>query len=287
MVEKSEIEALIKLLDDPDKEIQHAVRVRLHELGENAVPLLDEFRSSTRDMEEKATLSSIISQLTIRALENEFLNYLENGVNTYADLEKGMFLLARFGNPTLRTELYRRKLDQMAAMIRDDIRLAIDPLDQMRILLQFIFKEERYRGNDKEYFSADNSYLNEVMDRKKGIPLSLGSIVIFIAYRLGLQFHGVNMPMHFLIRFDGDIDPYFIDPFHEGNIIRLEQCRLFLRQNGIEPLARHFEATTPLEILTRSVRNLKIVFKKTDDTFRYQEISRWEKLIETIFAGQI
>lgn len=283
MAERTEIEALVSLLDDPDMDVQSGVRTRFDELGEDAVPVLDELRAYSADIQQQSLIEDVIHQLTYKTLEQEFLNYLEDGVESLRDLEEGMFLVARFGNPTLRTELYRRKLDQMAQIIRDDIRLADDPIEQMRILLQYLFKEETFRGDQKQYFSPENSYLNQVMDRKKGIPLTLGLILLFISDRLGLNFSGVNMPMHFLVRFDGDRTPYFIDPFHDGNIIRIEQCRLFLKQNGIEPQAHHFEAAQPIEILARCIRNLLNGYEKQGHAERFNQMERWHHYIEMIY----
>jgi regulator of sirC expression with transglutaminase-like and TPR domain len=285
MVRREEIEALILLMDDPDPEVREAVAQRLNALGEDAVPLLDEFQSQTRDAVLKAKLTAVMHTLTIRSLEQEFLNYLDDGIKNLEDLEHGLFLLARFGTPTLRTELYVRKLDAMA----DELRLRLDyygdPIEHMFMLLEYLFKEEGYRGNESEYFDPANSYLNVVMDRKRGLPISLALLVLFLSRRLDLAFQGVNMPLHFLLRYDCRGETFFIDAFNGGVVVKPEQCRGFLLQNGIEPTAAHFLPAEPADILARCMRNLINGYEKTGDAVRELHMKRWLRFLELVQAN--
>ena len=113
MTTKSEIESLLLLLEDPDPFIQESVQNRFNELGENAIPLLDEYRAETKNPEEKTKLGSIIHQLTFPTLRADFHEVLEKGVKNREGLEVAAFTLARFGNPTLRIKEYQKKLDHL------------------------------------------------------------------------------------------------------------------------------------------------------------------------------
>ncbi len=281
---KSEIESLIYLLDDPDDFIRSSVKERFIELGERCIPLLDEYQAGIRDPKQKEEILSIIRKIAFSSLEQEFVNFLENGVDDVNDLEKGMFIIARLDNPTLREEAYMRRLDRMANRIKSDIQYAKSKRAQLQILLDYIFREENFQGDSDDYFNPENSFLNRVMDRKKGIPISLALITIFIAHRLGMPMYGINMPMHFLLRFEGDNETIFLDPFNKGSIVTMDQCVYFLKKSGIKPLKYHFEPTSSAEMLMRVLRNLINSFQKANDVHRKSELHVLLGMMETMYA---
>src|SRR5690625_2274193 len=182
-----EIESLIYLLEDPDPEVQETVQNRFRELGENAVPLLDQFRVETRDQSEKQVINNIIHQLTFGALHEDFSSLLDAGVDDRRQLERAVFLLARFGNPTLRTTEYERRLNRFADTIAPEI--FPQPEDkQMHMLLHYVFRELGFRGDGRDYHNPDNAFIDRVIDRRKGLPVMLGMVVMFLARRLDLPF---------------------------------------------------------------------------------------------------
>ena len=256
MPNKSEIESLIYLLEDPDPYVKTNVKNRLFELGEQAVPLLDEQKSQSKDDEERELINDIIQWITYGSLQEDFLDILENGLGNLKQLEDAVFILARFENPTLREEEYKRKLDRFASMVSDDLRYQLDDSKKMHILLNFVFDELSFRGSNVDYYNPDNSYLHRVIDRRQGLPISLGLIVLFLARRLDLPFYGVNMPIHFMLKYKGELDEVLIDPFDRGKTVTYNQCYFFLKQNGIEPKSEHFDTAQPYEILARCIRNL-------------------------------
>ena len=280
MAKRSEIESLIYLLEDPDPAVHTAVLNRFNQLGESCIPLLDEYQSHSRDQHVKVQVNGIIHNLTFAGLEQEFINFLEGGIRSMRDVENGIFLLARFSSPTLRVDLYRRKLDQMARTAFEDIRYAIDAYEKMNLLLYYVFYSEGFSGSEKDYTDPYNSFIHRVMDRKKGLPLSLAVIVLFLAERLDLPFSGVNMPMHFILKFEGDTDAVFLDPFQKGREITLSQCRYFLKMNGLEVLDDHFSEASGIDILSRYIRNLINGYRKSGDEIRMRRLKRLLDLLE-------
>lgn len=271
---RSELEALVFLYEDPDAFVRGKVEERLMELGESSVPLLDEVQSKTSNNQVKERFQELIHSITFGSLEQEFVNYLENGVETLTDLEDGVLLLARFDNPTLRTELYKRKLDRLASEIETEVQFAASPRDQMKILLKHVFEKQKFTGSTDEFFDPSNSFINKVLDRKKGIPISLALVVLFVANRLNLPFQGVNMPMHFLLKFDMDGEKIYIDPFNDGSVISVDQCLFFLKKSGIKPSASHFDAASNVEMLSRTIRNLINGFEKAKDEKKANKLQR-------------
>ncbi len=280
MPSKNEIESLIYLLDDPDPEIQNSVQNRFRELGENAVPLLDQFRLQTDSDNEREVIHEIIHNITFGTLYEDFSELLEVGVNNRLQLEKASFLLARFGNPTLRIEEYQRKLDRFSEELDDSTADSLSERQSMHALLKFVFRELRFRGDEKNYHDPNNAYLDRVIDRRKGLPISLSLIVIFLARRLELPFYGVNMPIHFMLIFEGEDKEVLIDPFDGGTIVSYDQCHYFLKKNGIDPRPEHLKKASCQDILSRSVRNLLHSYSKLDKEAKVKDLQSLLQLIE-------
>jgi len=280
MTSKSEIESLIYLLEDPDPEVQMGVKRRFRELGEQAVPLLDQFRSESIHDSERNTINEIIYNITIGSLMEEFSLLLENGIQNSATLEKAVLMLSRFGNPTIRIGDYERKMDQMARQIGTDIAYTPSIQEKMQILLQFVFRELRFRGDSKEYHSPENAFIDRVIDRRKGLPIMLSLVVIFIARRLNLPFYGVNMPIHFMLVYQTHNQQILIDPFDGGTIVTYDQCYYFLKKNGIEPRPEHLQKADEADILARCIRNLIHSYGKSNQDRRVRDLRELLQIIE-------
>jgi regulator of sirC expression with transglutaminase-like and TPR domain len=137
-----------------------------------------------------------------------------------------------------------------------------------RDLSSFLFKQLGFRGNKDDYQDPRNSYLNQVLDRRLGIPISLSAIYLYVARKAGLSVEGISLPGHFLVRvkdFDGD---FYIDPFNQGKIISLQECsQLVAASTGYHgPLQEEWlEPAAPGLILTRMLNNLRLVYIRRRD----------------------
>lgn len=280
MTTRSEIESLVFLLDDPDPYVKQRVKTRLLELGEKAVPLLDEQKTHTKNEEERELINEIIQWITYGSLEEDFIDVLENGLGNLKQLEEAVFILARLENPTLREGEYKKKLDRFANMIEDDLRYQLDDSKKMHQLLNFVFDELSFSGDSEDYYHPDNSYFHRVIDRRKGLPISLGLVVLFLARRLDLPFHGVNMPIHFMLKYQGEKDEMLVDPFDNGKVVSYNQCYFFLKQNGIEPKSEHFETAAEGEILARCIRNLIQSFSRRGKEEKVKNLKNLLNILE-------
>jgi regulator of sirC expression with transglutaminase-like and TPR domain len=274
MTSKTEIESLLFLMDDPDPFVQQSVESRLQELGEKAVPLLDEYRSEISGEEAKSRVNDVIHKLTFDTLESDFIEILENGIKTRKSLEAAIFTLARFGNPTLRISEYQRKLDHFAQMIEPQIKYRLDEKRKMKRMLTFIFEDLNFRGDTESYHAPGNCFLNQVIDRRKGLPISLSLIVMFIARRLEMPFFGINMPIHFMLNYVGDKEELLIDPYDDGAIVTYDQCYFFLKKNNIDPRPEHFQIATNLDIVLRCIRNLIHSYERQEEPERVEDLRK-------------
>jgi regulator of sirC expression with transglutaminase-like and TPR domain len=147
---------------------------------------------------------------------------------------------------------------------------------QLRCLNQFLFDELGFSGNDQDYYDPRNSYLNEVLDRRLGNPISLAVVQIELAQRLGVPLEGVSFPGHFLVRLPVDEGIVVLDPFQKGRSLDAAELRRRARSHldtheiDDQRLARMLEPASHRAILTRILRNLKAV---------YAERELWEKAV--------
>src|SRR4029453_5021658 len=123
-----------------------------------------------------------------------------------------------------------------------------------------LFVEEGFRGDTEEYFDPRNSFLNEVLDRKRGIPITLSVIYMEVAARLGYSMRGVGFPGHFIGRHATEGRDILIDPFHQGEILMPEDCRGRLKAvfgTEVPFNTRYLDSVGKRQILTRMLENLK------------------------------
>ena len=277
---RAEIESLMFLLEDPDPFVQEQVQLRFMELGDRAVPLLDQIRVQTKDKEEKKRAKEVLHQLTFATLKEDFAELLLEGIGNRAQLEKAVITLARFGHPTLRESEYVKTLDHFADMIRPSLRYRDNEREKMQTLMKFIFEDLNFRGDNKDYHNPANGFIDQVIERRKGLPISLSLVAMFIARRLELPVFGVNMPIHFMLAFVGEKEEQLIDPYDQGAEVSYDQCYFFLKKNNVTPKPEHFKMASDIDILARCIRNLMHSYERNEEKERVQELKSLLELVE-------
>ena len=195
------------------------------------------------------------------------------------DLGRGALLIAREAYPRLDPEVYIQQLDRMATAVRPVLEAAPTTADRLEALNHYLFVELGFKGNQEDYYNPRNSYLNDVLERRLGIPITLSVLYLEVGRRLDLPLEGINFPGHFLIKCTVPPAPLFIDPFAGGQILEEDEleARLPLSSGRRLPLEKYFlEAVSPREILARMLRNLKQIHAEQKD-FK-QAISSGEKI---------
>ena len=183
-------------------------------------------------------------------------------------LAEACLLIAEDQYPGLDIAACVAKLDAMAATVRG--RLAADALAEQKVaaLNWHLFGELRFCGNADAYYDPRNSYLNEVLERRTGIPLTLSIVYLEVGRRLGLQLQGVSFPGHFLVQLRLKRGQLLLDPFTGGEPCSESELRTRLDQalpsdrRGKLDLDRYLEPAAPREIVARVLRNLKGIYLK-------------------------
>lgn len=187
------------------------------------------------------------------------------------DLARAALLVAQEEYPQIPVELYLARLDQMAEEVRDRLADETAPPVVLCELLEMLFVRRGFSGNRTAYYDPRNSFLNDVLDRSTGIPLTLGIVLLEVGWRLGLPLEGVNFPGHFLVRYRGDAVDLLIDPFDAGKVRFADQAQELLDQlyGGMVRVQDSFlRSADRREMLVRLLSNLKGVYVNVGDHAR-------------------
>ena len=176
------------------------------------------------------------------------------------DLARAALAIARIAYPDLDPAPYLRQLDDLAAAVRPRLYPQASPEAAVTELAGYLFGECGFRGNQEEYYDPRNSYLNDVLERRSGIPISLSVVLIETGARLGLGIEGVGFPGHFLVRVAGSRGPLLLDPFYGGRPIGerelLARYRTFVGSDAPALPPDALATTGTPAILSRMLRNL-------------------------------
>ena len=187
------------------------------------------------------------------------------------ELDRAALLIAAEEYPGLDIDSYLDQISSYAEMARSRDDLYADPLLRIMRLSDLLFEELGFRGNVENYFDARNSFLNEVLERRAGIPITLSVLYIEIARRMDLKLFGVGFPGHFIVKFADDEREILIDPFNSGRILTEEQCREMIREIYRGELEFHptfLYEVTKKQILSRMLQNLKGIYARAQDHYK-------------------
>jgi regulator of sirC expression with transglutaminase-like and TPR domain len=206
------------------------------------------------------------------------------------NLALAAIMVAREEYPQLSEERYLGQLDLLAEETRGRLDDENAHLVVLHGLLDSLFVRQSFRGNREAYYDPRNSFLNDVLDRKLGIPLTLSIVLLEVGWRLGLPLEGVNFPGHFLVRFKGDAIDLLIDPY-DGGAVRFEDEAQELLDRVYGGMVRVQESflkpATKREMLLRLLMNLKSLYLNVRDHRRALSAVERILLIRPIAATEI
>src|SRR6266487_1440030 len=213
------------------------------------------------------------------------------GEDASINLARAAFLIALEEYPQLDIECYIKQLDRLAARVRKVLDLDelesesgtltqlpndIDILKVIDAMNLVLFEQEHFQGNQEDYYNPSNSFLNDVLENHRGIPITLSLLYMEVGKRVGLQIEGIGLPFHFVVGCRLPEGRIYIDPFESGHIYSEEECRERVRhmlEGKGKIYAQWFEPVSHKNLLVRMLNNLKHIYLHTEDYERALAIS--------------
>jgi len=194
------------------------------------------------------------------------------------NLGHGALLIAKAAYPDLDESFYLARLDRLASDVKGDMTADMDAAAIIARINHILFDKEKFRGNRENYYDPDNSFLNRVLDRRTGIPITLCLIYIEVAGRLGLDVRGIGLPGHFIAALYHPAGKIYLDPFNRGEIRSIDDCLEIVRtytDETLEPDLRWLQPVGRKELLARMLRNLKHIYAGQDNDVMLFKMIHW------------
>ncbi|MFW5821472.1 MAG: transglutaminase-like domain-containing protein [Bacteroidota bacterium] len=279
-----EIIALINLLEDPDLRVHEAVSEKIKQKGTGVIPSLERAWETSLDQSLQQKIEELIQEIQFDHVKTEIKNWIQSGGE---DLLFGAFLVAKYQYP----DLYFSEVEQHVESLRKEIWLELHDnltaLEKVRVINHILFAINKFSRNTANFYSPRNSYINQVLETKKGNPISLSIVYASVAQKLGLPVHGINLPLNYILAYT---DPYFenegtgvlfyINPYNRGNVLSKKDIDSFLRQQKLEPREEYYKPCSNITTIERVIRNLLFSYEKLGYVDKTREIGALLKLIQ-------
>lgn len=264
-------DALIKLLGDEDPTVYQAVKDKIISLGSDTQVWLKPFQLSG-DPHLRRHAQEIVRHFDRELADTRFMAYCLQD-EALLDLEKGALLMAQTEYPEINTAAYSAILDDLAGELREWL-AAGDPKERLLVRVnQFLFEEKGFTGNMENYYDPENSFINRVLDRRTGNPVSLCLIYVLLMRRLGFPVAGVGLPGHSVCRFLSATEEVYVDAFNLGKLLTRNDCIEHLTRCKHEMRDEYLQPMSARRMLARMCGNLEQIYielKRQNDATRVQ-----------------
>jgi len=272
-----ELQALVSLLDDPDREVHAHVWEKLIAQGPEVIPFLEKKWEESFSPEIQKEIEELVHQLQFALLKQRLMDWK---ASQDQDLLKGLWIINTYQYPDLEFHKLNAEMQQIYFEVWTAFQKELSPFEQVRTINSVLFNRLKFSANTKNFHSPGNSMLSNVLDTKKGNPISLCSIYILVAKRLGLPIFGVSLPNLFVMIYQSKENSFYINAFNKGQTFTRKDIYTYLEQLKIEPLDRFFDPCSNLEIIQRFLRNLIYSFEKLGELDKVEELKTLLQLTE-------
>ena len=285
-MDRNKIEALIALLGDSDAEVLNVVTDSLLKQGISIVPHLEKAWETTVDAKTQERLENVIHNIQFETTKLNLHNWNKSGAEYVLE---GACYLAQFQFP----EINCKKIDKEIEKIKDDIWLEINSnltaLEKVKILNYVIFDLHKFARNTNNFYSSQNSFINQVIETKKGNPISLAIIYLAVAYKLNLPVYGVNLPKNFILaykdeyrHYDADDETedilFYINPYNKGAVLGKKEIDYFIRQQQLTPDKSYYLPCSNQDVVKRLINNLILSYEKLGFSDKIERLKVLQKV---------
>lgn len=291
MKDVKSLQALIALIEDPDEQIFAHVRDRLLEYGPDAIQYLEtSWEEQDFGLLFQSRIEALIHEIQFEECKRQLTGWY---ASTSKDLLKGAIIIAKYQYPGLDEKAIFDFVERM----RRDCWLELNPnmtaFESVGVINKIFFGQYGFKGNASNYNSPLNSYINTVIETKKGNPLSLSILYSVVAQQLELPIYGVNLPNHFILAYmdDNGISQFlsnsneygvlfYINTFSKGSLFQKDDIDQFLNSIQQTPEPGHFQPCSNSDILRRMLTNLISSFQQVGHAEKVNELIELRTLLD-------
>ena len=286
MAEDTKISALIKLIDDPDEQIYSQIKSELISIGGKIIPRLEMFWEANQyELNIQERVEEIIHEIQFDTVIDNLKEWIEGPSK---DLIDGAICIAKYQYPDVDQNKVRDQINRVRNAVWLELSDDLTSYEKVNILNRVIYNEFEFRGNKKNFHSPQNSFINDVLETKKGNPLSLSVVYSYVAQSLDVPIYGVNLPNHFILAYvdtenmielmdnvDKDDDIlFYINVFSRGTIFSKSEIDKFLKQLDIDKDEKYYHPCSNTEIIKRMIVNLHNSYKKLGFEDKTEELDQ-------------
>lgn len=294
MSKQHSIKALVSLIDDPDENIFQHVRDEIINVGSSAIPFLENsWENNQLGLLFQTRIEELIHKIQFNQVKDDLQQWI---LSSDKDLLKGALVLNKFQYPNLDEEKTLLKIQE----IRKDIWLELNDhqtaYEKVRIFNKIFYNKYNFKGNSKDFHAPSNSLISDVLETKKGNPLSLSIIYSTIAQSLDMPVYGVNLPNHFILAYldENGVNAhlgqenefgvlFYINAFTKGGIFDDNEIKSFLKGIGKPELREYFEPCSNSAMLQRIITNLISAFQQVGNKEKVDELTELRSLFDLEF----
>lgn len=284
MENSTEINALVKLLDDSDKEVYQLVEQRLLQHGPNAISFLEDAWEETLDSLLQNRIENLVHRIQFANVKEDLQLWLQSGA---FDLFRGALIINRYQYPDLDEQKILMQINEIKTEIWIGLQTEMSSIEKVKLINHVLYNKYGFTGNTKNHQDPQNSYISQVLESKKGNQISLAIIYSTIAQMLDLPIYGINLPQHFILGYidqgkqdDKDFGVlFYINAFNKGAIFGKHDVDQFLRTLKLDPQPGYYAPCSNVEILRRIIRNLISSYTNLGSTEKAEELKELQEII--------
>jgi len=284
MENSTEISALVKLLDDPDQEVFQHVATRLLEHGSSVIHFLETEWEKSLDTLLQERIENLVHQIQFNTVKEDLNLWYQSGA---FDLLQGALVINRYQYPDLDEQKVINQIEEIKREVWVNLQYEMSSVEKIKLINHIFYTLHGFSGNTKNPHDPQNSFINQVLETKKGSQTSLAIIYSIIAQKLDIPVYGVNLPQHFIL---GYIDEskreehefgilFYINAFNKGAIFGKHDVDQFLRQLNLQPQPGFYAPCSNVEIIRRIIRNLISAYEKLGSSEKVEELKELQEIL--------
>ena len=272
-----ELNALVSLLDDGDQEVKEHVRDKILSLGNKIIPFLENKWEGSFNPELQKEIEEIVHDVQLNLLMERLTGWKNSDEK---ELLEGLWIINTYLYPELEFEKLNALMQQIYFDVWTNFKKELSVYDKIKLINNVMFNDLKFSANTKNFHSPANSMIKTVLETKKGNPISLYSVYLLVAKKLGLPVYGVNLPNLFVLTYQSGKFKFYINAFNKGLIFTKQDINNYLDHLKLDPKPEYFEPCENIEIIRRVIRNLIYSFEKIGDLDKSKEVNQLLKIVD-------